>query len=311
MDSKVIQEFKGTINDVEFDNKSLYYATETILNGIEEKKNVPMDDKTLTANFKSALEDYFYKADGAVDLESIGYVTYESLTNEPTLKDVRIIDEYNNDLSEYRFESINELITDLSNGKYEHLVPQKENQQEITPENAFKDLAVTIQWLDGTSDKPNSVRLDGSDYTKNEPYKGLEAYELLEKLVKEDQRLLTKNTPEAFREVEFSVAYEDRPIVHERLDLGDGDLSRPRLDADVHTLPVLENRPNGYPLSHLANYLERAEDTKALEKLTPLLEKQKVLIDKGELRNVLEEKTKKQTISFPSRSAGNEKSFER
>ena len=122
MESRVNQFFNGTINGVEFDTQALYYATEIILQGIEEKKGIPVNDEVLTADIKNALEDYYFNVDGYVDLEEVGYATYNNITSEYTLRDIRIYDENNDELNSYEFIGINELVNKFIDGDYDYLL---------------------------------------------------------------------------------------------------------------------------------------------------------------------------------------------
>ena len=122
MDSNIIQRFKGVINEVEFEQMDLYYATETILQGIEDFKDIVVNDSTLTADIKDALKDYCCTTGDFIDLEEVGYATYNNLTDKRTLRDVRLCDTYGDDLSGSYFKKINELTQKLANGNYDYLI---------------------------------------------------------------------------------------------------------------------------------------------------------------------------------------------
>ena len=58
MECKIVHQFQGYINDVEFTNKQLYYGVEYILSEIESKFNVQVPYSLIT-DFRNALASMY------------------------------------------------------------------------------------------------------------------------------------------------------------------------------------------------------------------------------------------------------------
>lgn len=107
MEAKIIQEFKGMINNVSIKNKKLYYCIEYILSRIENKFGKCFNKK-FVEDLKITLDNLYYKNE---------YFYFEDFEREIDF-DVdsfkRLVFRYNYET--YGFESLNE---GIFNGKYD------------------------------------------------------------------------------------------------------------------------------------------------------------------------------------------------
>ena len=115
MESKIIQNFKGIINDVEFDNERQYKAIEFLIENIEDKFGKLSDE--FTKDLKSCSEEAQLKYD------IFSYSIFEdsvmkSLNTANSIQELVI----NYENSNRNFEEINEK---LENGNYLSLVKEK------------------------------------------------------------------------------------------------------------------------------------------------------------------------------------------
>lgn len=126
MDAKIIQEFKGFINDIEITDREIYYECEYILSEIENTLNIELPT-SLIRDFINAYEYIFYS------LESEFIPEFKSDMVSSWDYDIKSIKELKFDLGQYLyrnnlFNQINENIKDWDNtyGKYKINLELKE-----------------------------------------------------------------------------------------------------------------------------------------------------------------------------------------
>lgn len=59
MEKKIIHEFLGEINGVEFNHEETYNITAAVLNGIEKSFNIEIEDKAFTEELRSEIGEAF------------------------------------------------------------------------------------------------------------------------------------------------------------------------------------------------------------------------------------------------------------
>lgn len=104
MKNKVIQEFKGIINDVEFTDKHIYNSCEFLLGIIESKFNIKLP-KWLIENLKDAMQIIYLKYDNT-NFEDIEDEFFSCIRNAKDFKSLRF-EMYGND---WKFDFLNETI---------------------------------------------------------------------------------------------------------------------------------------------------------------------------------------------------------
>lgn len=87
MKAKVIQEFKGEINDVKFTNEQIYRTTEFLLENIENKFGEV--SKNFVEDFKNSIERASYKYD-TFDFKVFEESVINSLNEAKTSKELKI-----------------------------------------------------------------------------------------------------------------------------------------------------------------------------------------------------------------------------
>lgn len=106
MEAKIIQEFKGIINDVLIENEKIYYCIEYILSKIEDKFGECFNKK-FVEDLKITLNKLYYKN------EYFYFEDFERKINFNVTNFKSLVFSYNYET--YGFESLNE---GIFNGKY-------------------------------------------------------------------------------------------------------------------------------------------------------------------------------------------------
>lgn len=110
MENKIIQEFKGEINGVVFDDKSIYYASQFVLEKIEDKFG-EVYNKEFIKDLRDTVETMEYKYD-EFSFAILEDDFYEAIKKAKSFQDI----EFSYYGSDWKIESLNENIKD---NKYE------------------------------------------------------------------------------------------------------------------------------------------------------------------------------------------------
>ena len=113
MESKVVQEFKGEINGIEFTNQDLYWEIEYIISDIESTLNIELPTEFIK-DFTDAYTELYNKVDGEYLYDFKSEMIYSWDIDIKDIKELRFnINDffYNTEL----FDAINEKIANWDN----------------------------------------------------------------------------------------------------------------------------------------------------------------------------------------------------
>ena len=106
MKNRIIHEFSGEINGVEFNQKETYNITATVLNGLEKSFNIEIEDKAFTEELRSEIGEAFnwcgpsefqdYLSDFIYNIDQI-----ENLNDDKLFPDTDYFTDLNKILKEY------------------------------------------------------------------------------------------------------------------------------------------------------------------------------------------------------------------